>query len=69
MTDSGCIRPQVEGIQQTLDSILADLGDVYDAFMILWWRVVSGARLVLTHNCSLHCRCQLGQGVTSVNPH
>ncbi len=34
---------QVEAIDQTLGAILTDLGDVYDAFMILWWRVLSGA--------------------------
>ena len=39
----GLYVPQVEGIQQTLDSVLTDLIDVYDAFMILWWRVISSA--------------------------
>jgi len=38
---------QVEAIDQTLGAILTDLGDVYDAFMILWWRVLSGACLRL----------------------
>ena len=44
---------QVEAIDQTLGAILTDLGDVYDAFMILWWRVLSGAtpHVVLASCC------------------
>ena len=38
-----CRLCQVEAIDQTLGSILTDLSDVYDAFMIVWWRVLSGA--------------------------